>query len=345
MTNENPRETLVLVGVFGTLSLAVMALRLILRRIRNQPFNLSDYLTMTAILCVLARSALTTVVLLWGNNNMPRPAPEMSDTEIYKRTAGSKLTMANRVVYNTYLWIQKSVVLLLCQRILTGLPTPERIITGYWGVLFASMVAVQVTTWTDCSPVHLYWQVLPDPGSCIQGDIELITLVALNVATDAMLILLPMPWLFRIKRSLKRRLQLIGIFSIGLLVIAIAVVRLPTYQNATAQVNRNTWGSVEEFFSAFVANAPTIVTLRKKQADRTNHASFSNTNSSNRPTQGAQSTPRMGRVGFTGLDNNGILVTDTIQLSYSIHRPLEAHRRNANTITPQTSDEALVGSV
>lgn len=60
-----------------------------------------------------------------------------------------------------------------------------------------------------------------------------------------------------------RRLQYIALFSIGLLLIAIAIVRLPYYTSSTAQVNRNTWGSVEEFFAAFVANVPTLFTLRK----------------------------------------------------------------------------------
>lgn len=40
-------------------------------------------------------------------------------------------------------------------------------------------------------------------------------------------------------------------------------MRLPYYASSTAQVNRNTWGSVEEFFAAFVANVPTLFTLRK----------------------------------------------------------------------------------
>ncbi|RDW83850.1 uncharacterized protein DSM5745_04176 [Aspergillus mulundensis] len=276
---EDLTTTLALVGVFGGLSIILMILRLFMRKYRNQNFILSDYLTMVCILFVLTRSALTTVVLLWGNNNMKRPALGLTDVEIYHRTIGSKMTLANRAVYNTYLWIQKSNVLLLCERVLTGLPEPEMIVKVYWFVLLGSLTAVMGTTFGECRPAHLYWQVVPDPGDCVKANTQLVTLVALNITTDAMLILLPMPWLLRVRKSwLKylpytfrqkvsandhRRLQYVLLFSVGLLLIAIAIVRLPTYSFSTAQVNRNTWGSVEEFFAAFAANVPTLFTLRK----------------------------------------------------------------------------------
>lgn len=31
-------------------------------------------------------------------------------------------------------------------------------------VFFATYVATQVTTFSECKPFHLYWQVVPDPG-------------------------------------------------------------------------------------------------------------------------------------------------------------------------------------
>ncbi|KAL4976468.1 hypothetical protein BDW66DRAFT_159654 [Aspergillus desertorum] len=201
-------------------------------------FILSDYLTMVCIVFVLARSALTTAVLLWGNNNMTRPALNMTETEIYHRTVESKLTLANRAIYTTYLWIQKSNVLLLCERVLTGLPEPEMIVKVYWLVLLGSLVAVMGTTFGECWPAHLYWQVMPNPGDCVKANIQLVTLVALNITTDAMLIVLPMPWLLRVRKSWLKRQKYVLLFS----------------SSGTAQVNRDTWGSVEEFFAVVAAN-------------------------------------------------------------------------------------------
>lgn len=99
--DEDLTTTLTLVGLFGGLSILLMALRLFMRKYRNQDFILSDYLTMLCIVFILARSALTTFVLLWGNNNMARPALHLSDLEIHRRTVGSQMTLANRAIYNT----------------------------------------------------------------------------------------------------------------------------------------------------------------------------------------------------------------------------------------------------
>ncbi|KAL4992843.1 hypothetical protein BDW68DRAFT_172868 [Aspergillus falconensis] len=280
--NEDLTTTLALVGVFGSLSILLMAIRLFMRKYRSQDFILSDYLTMVCIVFVLARSALTTVVLLWGNNNMTRPALNITEMEIYHRTIGSKLTLANRAVYNTYLWIQKSNVLLLCERVLTGLPEPEMIVKVYWFVLLGSLAAVMGTTFGECRPAQLYWQVVPDPGDCVKANVQLVTLVALNITTDAMLILLPMPWLLRVRKSWLKRLQYVLLFSVGLLLIAIAIVRLPIYSSGTAQVNRNTWGSVEEFFAAVAANVPTLFTLRKDPNKRKHEEELSHSGPSAR---------------------------------------------------------------
>lgn len=38
-------------------------------------------------------------------------------------------------------------------------------------------------------------------GDCVKANTQLVTLVALNITTDAMLILLPMPWLIRVRKS------------------------------------------------------------------------------------------------------------------------------------------------
>ncbi|KAI9375846.1 hypothetical protein BJX61DRAFT_62522 [Aspergillus egyptiacus] len=329
MVEEDLSTTLALVGVFGFLSIFLMVLRLFMRKYRNQDFVLSDYLTMICIVFVMTRSALTTVVLLWGNNNMERPALGLTEEEIYRRTVGSKLTLANRAVYNTYLWIQKSVVLLLCERVLTGLPKPEMIVKVYWFILLGSLVAVQGTTFGECIPSRLYWQVLPDPGDCVNANTQLVTLVALNIATDAMLILLPMPWLLRVRKSWLKRLQYVALFSVGLLLIAIAIVRLPYYGDSTAQVNRNTWGSVEEFFAAFVANIPTLFTLRKDPTKHRDEPSYISGSSS-------RARPRPTRNQF----RDSILITTDVQLDSVVDETRKGRSRNASRFG--TSEEDLI---
>lgn len=62
------------------------------------------------------------------------------------------------------LWLQKLVLLDLYRRLLLDLSYEKYIIRGYMLVFFATYVAVQVITFTECRPFRLYWQVVPDPG-------------------------------------------------------------------------------------------------------------------------------------------------------------------------------------
>ncbi len=102
--NDQDRKTIIMVGVFGFCGALIMLLRLAMRKVRGQQFNLSDYLTIVAIICLASRTGLTTVVVLWGNNNLTatyRASNEFTASEIYQRKIGSKLTLVNRMVYNT----------------------------------------------------------------------------------------------------------------------------------------------------------------------------------------------------------------------------------------------------
>lgn len=56
---------------------------------------------------------------------------------------------------------------------------------------------------------------------------QLYTMGVTNILTDLMLIVLPLPFIFRSKLPLIRKLQIIFVFCIGFFVIAITLIRLP----------------------------------------------------------------------------------------------------------------------
>ncbi|KAL3419708.1 hypothetical protein PVAG01_08206 [Phlyctema vagabunda] len=269
--SQDAFNTLIILWVFTFCSVAVMGLRLAMRRYREQKFNLSDYLTMACIFCLLIRVGCIHVVLYWGTNNMSpklRAATVFTPQEIYEREIGSKLTLVNRPFYNTYIWLQKAVVMLLIERVLGGLWWTENIMKLYWAILAATYVACQIITFAECDPFPLYWQVVPAPGKCSQALVQLVVLGVLNIVTDLMLIGLPLPTLFGLKTTWASRFRLVGLFSLGMLVVVVTIVRLPlNVTNVTLQNNRTTWASTEAFAAALVANIPTLYTLRRRKTE------------------------------------------------------------------------------
>ncbi|KOS40466.1 hypothetical protein ACN38_g8649 [Penicillium nordicum] len=268
--------TLIILWVFTWVTVALVVLRLLVRKLKGFQFVLGDYLAMGAILCALVRLGLIHVILIWGTNNMSsklRHTTDFTPEDIRRREIASKLVLANRVFYNSYLWLQKFVLLDTYRRLLKHLPWEKVTMISYISIFAATYAIVQIVTFTECDPFNHYWIVLPDPGTCCQAQLELIVLGVLNVITDIMLIALPIPILVLVKRSAMQKFQLAILFSIGLFIVAITIARLPqNARNPTAQVNRTTWASVELLAAAIVANAPVLYGLLKGHRERSKNA-------------------------------------------------------------------------
>ena len=95
---------------------------------------------------------------------------------------------------------------------------------------------------------------------------QLVALGILNIVTDVMLLVLPMPVLAKLKAPWRRKAQLLALFTLGFFIIVVTVARLPINSvNKDSQVNRTTWASTELLTSAIVVNAPALYALRNKR--------------------------------------------------------------------------------
>ncbi|KAF2129710.1 hypothetical protein P153DRAFT_314846 [Dothidotthia symphoricarpi CBS 119687] len=256
-------KTVIIHHLFTGLALITMALRLLCRQIVFHKFNFGDYCTMVGMLCAAARGGIIHVVLVWGTNNMSSQARAQIDftpEEIYRRTIGSKLTIANRPIYNSYLWLQKLVLLHFFARNFHPQDRSSRYILWSYGFVFLSTwIAAQVVGFTECDPFNLYWQVSPAPGKCVQAQVQLVVLGVLNIVTDSMLLVLPLPTLISLQTPWRTKIRLYILCALAMFIIAITIIRLPiNAMNAAVQANRTIWASTELLTAAIVVNAPTL---------------------------------------------------------------------------------------
>ncbi|PHH52969.1 hypothetical protein CFIMG_002203RA [Ceratocystis fimbriata CBS 114723] len=269
--------TLGLHWAFTWLTVIIITTRLIWRKILRQPYLLGDWLSIAALLCVLARLGLIHVVLIWGTSNIPaalRAKLKFTPDEIYRREIGSKLSLANRVFYNSYLWLQKCVLLDVYQRLLNNVSWRKPALAIYLFIFLGTYTACQVTTFSECAPVQKYWQIVPSPGPCVAAQVQLVVVGVTNIVTDFMLLLLPIPLLIGLQANARLKLQLSVLFTLGIFIIAITVIRLPINSlNQSLQSSRTTWASTELFTSAVVVNAPTLYGFWNKRRQASKNAS------------------------------------------------------------------------
>jgi hypothetical protein len=94
------------------------------------------------------------------------------------------------------LWVQKYSIAETLNRFVSRMfrPVYERCILILRWFLLLSFLAVVTATLGECLPFHRYWQVVPDPGPrCRLAYGQLGTMGALNIITDLVLVILPVP--------------------------------------------------------------------------------------------------------------------------------------------------------
>ncbi|TLD31596.1 hypothetical protein PspLS_02541 [Pyricularia sp. CBS 133598] len=274
------RTTLLVHWLFSCLATAIIVARVVWRKIIWRKLNLGDWLSIAAIFCIVTRLIMIHFVLTLGTSNISeeyRRVHQFTPQEIAQRETGSKLAIANRFFYNSYLWLQKLVLLDVYRRLYQNLRFEKIIVTSMLVIFFGTYAACQITTFVECNPIQLYWQVVPDPGSCVKAQVQLLVVGVTNIVTDVILLILPLPIVWQmLSATWQRKVQLVALFMLGIFIIIITAVRLPiNHSNADSQLSRTTWASIELLVAAFVVNAPTLYGLWNKRRQDSKHTASS----------------------------------------------------------------------
>ncbi|KAM5353718.1 hypothetical protein ACJ41O_000368 [Fusarium nematophilum] len=138
------------------------------------------------------------------------------------------------------------------------------------------------------------WDIVPDDQrhSCSQGVANLIVMAVSNAITDLTLLILPFPILYSTRLDRRHKLQLSVLFGIGLVTVAITIVRIPfIFMSSVTQSARSLWASVEIVCACVVANAAFFYTIVKDFQNRSHsHHSSNNAQNSGFYLQSLQST-------------------------------------------------------
>lgn len=119
---------------------------------------------------------------------------------------------------------------------------------------------------------------MPDPGpKCRNGVIPLLVTGSLDIFTDVILVIFPIPAILYSKMPNKRKGQLIALFSLSLLVVAVVCGRIPaTMDRDYLQPFRTLMASLEILAATFASNALVLSSfLRDKGPKRPKFKSHS----------------------------------------------------------------------
>ncbi|KAH7025241.1 uncharacterized protein B0I36DRAFT_332794 [Microdochium trichocladiopsis] len=244
-------------------------------------FQLDDYIMPVSGLLF---SLVTTLAYLVGANydgltnsymtDEQRAALDPTSKEAYNREMGSKIQVIGWSFYAMELWVLKVCITVFYSRLTTRLSNLHtRVLVGY-GVIGVSYIAVGLSIVLGCQPISRNWQIHPNPGNLCQptnSKLNVFMVYLPNVITDVYLLSIPLPLLWGVNISLRRKLTLMLLFSGAIFVIAAATIRAVVIITAGPEgaVSGSQWACREIFVSAVVSNLPVIQPLLRKLASHT----------------------------------------------------------------------------
>ena len=119
------------------------------------------------------------------------------------------------MLWNTTLPVIKISILLFLRRLF---PMRQMLYAcyGIGAFLVLWYVAFQTTAIVQCLPIHYFWH-REGPGHCINNVTFYIVLASLNLATDVAVLVLPVPFIWRLQMQKRKRIGISSVFLIGLL--------------------------------------------------------------------------------------------------------------------------------
>ncbi|KAJ8133005.1 hypothetical protein O1611_g618 [Lasiodiplodia mahajangana] len=210
---------------FPILSIAAVALRFQARRIKGQKIGSDDWTILVALILTIG---LTINLLIMTQLGGLGTHEQLDENGLPIDTESALIFGKTIYVLEILTWptvgVTKISVLLLYKRIFT---TPRFIMTVWVliGFVIAWTIAFIFALAFSCTPVDSQWDYTLD-FTCVDLVALFTTALATDVATDFLVLLLPVYKVWRLQLSRSRRILIIGIFLLGVLVSIVGLIRI-----------------------------------------------------------------------------------------------------------------------
>ncbi|KAK9415035.1 hypothetical protein SUNI508_10640 [Seiridium unicorne] len=150
---------------------------------------------------------------------------------------------------------------------ISKLPYEQLVVVTLWITLASTFIASVLSVFLECQPFYLYYQINPNAGDCVIGNLWLYVYEISNVITDALLMTIPIPLVLSVKLPKMQRLRILSLFSIGVFLVAVSIVRILEGRNSHSQRAQTLWASLEILCAAGVAVTPSIYALARNRSE------------------------------------------------------------------------------
>ncbi|KAK5715852.1 hypothetical protein LTR17_016606 [Elasticomyces elasticus] len=232
-------------------------------------FQTDDYLMLVG-LCFYTTLVVAINIVRNTNSNLLPPGYDtshLSQQDIRERTYGSKLILVVEQCQICTIWLAKACLLTMYFR-LTNARRENIAIKVLCGLVVFGFVFMEIFyfgVW--CRPFSNYWAV-PTPNiQCDAATNHLITNAVINLSSDIAMIVIGLPMFVRMSLPLRKKIPLIGIFSLGIFVILAAILnKVYSGKGSIAGLSRKASATPEDALSRGEKEARRQDVLRRRSS-------------------------------------------------------------------------------
>ncbi|KAI0811424.1 50S ribosomal protein L36e [Xylaria sp. FL0064] len=259
---DNTAVTPIIVTVFGILAIITVTMR-VLDALPNRHLQPADLCAIAALLTGIPLGVLELVMSSLGFGK------DIWTLTPYRITHIVKFTWVTEVLYFTLLALTKVSLLFFYLRVFPS-QRFQRVCYITMGVVVAAGIAFTLTSILYCTPISYIWTgwTGETKGHCLNLNAFAWSHAVTSIVQDLWIIALPIPSLLKLQLGTRRKVHLILMFSVGLAITVVSVVRLttlvqfatttnPTYDSVTTAY----WSVLEAYVSIICCCLPSVRSL------------------------------------------------------------------------------------
>ncbi|KAJ5946441.1 hypothetical protein N7454_003280 [Penicillium verhagenii] len=266
LTTPLSRNPVIAVTVLGILATITTALRFWALKLRRVSPGLPEFFILAALLIVYADIALEYILTIIGGAGRNSATIDPSSVIFTLKTI-----LPLEALYGIVLALVKTSIMTFYLRIF-GTKRSFRIqVAITMTIVWCWSASVILETFLLCRPLKYNWDT-SIAGVCGDRNATYVVAGVMNLITDLMVMALPMPHIWKLHLGTAKKVALCSVFSMGLLVSIISIVRLISlmaidFSDITGSVQMGVmWTVIEPELAIICANMPLLKTILARVA-------------------------------------------------------------------------------
>ncbi|KAJ5548511.1 hypothetical protein N7513_005745 [Penicillium frequentans] len=211
---------LVAATVFGALATIATAVRLYAMHLKALKPGLSELFILVGVLLMYGALALLWIMIKYGGMGL-----HVGDVAPESRVIALKSLLTVEILYGTSLGMTKTSIALFMVRIFGSNGTFKAGVIVALFIVWAWATSIILECFLLCRPFIYNWDTSIE-GHCGNRPAAFMVAGIMNVITDAMVIGLPLPHIWKLKLNMQKKIGLTSVFGVGLVISIISIIRL-----------------------------------------------------------------------------------------------------------------------